>query len=158
MRRRTRIAVVLLVAVVVALLALGALPSALATGDPYYLTAEQVNESAVLAGTNATDQAGTATTTATTETGSADRPANATARAVNVTGLSERRFPYASEAFATGRSEGYRTGPFGLKEPFAHSPFDELSALRGRTPTAAGADDVVFAVDNGTFYRLAIRQ
>lgn len=45
MRRVTRNFLVGLGLVIVALLALGALPSYLGTGDPYYLTAEATNES-----------------------------------------------------------------------------------------------------------------
>lgn len=126
MRRVTRRLLIALVAVVVALLALGALPALLRSGDPYYLSATPTE--------------------------------NRTA--VDATGLSERRFPYASAALENataeraGRSGPYWRGPVGFKEAFTHSPFDELSALSGRDPNATGGD-AVFARRNGTVFRLA---
>jgi hypothetical protein len=130
MRRVTRNAVVLMLLVVVALIALGALPGLLTSGDPYYLTAESVNAS--------------------------DANVSAAA-AVNGTGLSERRFPYTTEALRNGTADPYSKGPWGLKETFTHSPFDEVSALSGRNATAV-TDDGVLVRDNGTLYRVAIRQ
>jgi len=135
MRRVTRNAVVLMLLVVVALLALGALPGLLKSGDPYYLTAEPVNAS------DASDANASA----------------ASAAAVNGTALSERRFPYTTEALRNGTAEPYWKGPWGLKETFTHSPFDEVSALSGRNATAV-TDDGVLVRDNGTLYRVAIRQ
>jgi hypothetical protein len=129
MRRVTRNAIALTVLVLVGLLALGALPGLLKSGDPYYLTAEPVNASAV----------------------GEDRTA------VNVTDLSERRFPYTTRAIRNGTSEPYWKGPWGLKETFTHSPFDEVGALSGRSATAV-TDDGVLVRDNGTFYRVAVRQ
>jgi len=129
MRRVTRNAIALMVLVLVGLLALGALPGLLKSGDPYYLTAEPVNASAV----------------------GDDRSA------VNVTGLSERRFPYTTAALRNGTSDPYWKGPWGLKETFTHSPFDEVGALSGRNATAV-TDDGVLVRDNGTFYRVAVRQ
>jgi hypothetical protein len=102
-RQLTRYAVVGFVAVCVGLLALGALPSMLGSGDPYYLTAT---------------------------------PTEADGPSVNVTDLSERRYPYLAGAIASGRSEPYRKGPVGLKESFAHSPFDEREGLVARNPDA----------------------
>jgi hypothetical protein len=136
MRRVTRNAVVLMLVVVVGLLALGALPGLLKTGDPYYLTAEPVNASDA-SDTNASAAASTA--------------------AVNGTALSERRFPYTTEALRNGTAEPYWKGPWGLKETFTHSPFDEVSALSGRNATAA-TDEGVLVRDNGTLYRVAVRQ
>jgi len=130
MRRVTRNAVVLMLVLLVALLALGALPGLLKSGDPYYLTAESVNAS--------------------------DADTNVSA-AVNGTALSERRFPYTTEALRNGTADPYWRGPWGLKETFTHSPFDEVSALSGRNATAA-TDDGVLVRDNGTLYRVAIRQ
>ena len=131
MRTITRNAVIVILAVVALLLALGALPSYLKSGDPYYVTA---------------------TTADATE-------------AVNVSNLSERRFEYTTAAVAaaaagdgTGRSDSYWRGPFGLKEGFTHSPFDEFDALTRDYPnaTAAGDDTRVYAALNGTTYRLDI--
>jgi hypothetical protein len=109
-RRITRRAITGFALVCLALLALGALPSALGAGEPYYLTAT---------------------------------PTAAEGPAVNVTGLSERRYPYLAAAIESGRSEPYREGPVGLKESFAHSPFDERDALVARNPDARREDGVL---------------
>jgi hypothetical protein len=106
------------------LLALGALPSLLGTGDPHYLRAT---------------------------------PTDADGPAVDVTGLSERRYPYLTEALASGRSAPYRTGPVGLKEAFAHSPFDERAGLVTRNPDARHGDGVL-VVDEGERYLVAVTQ
>jgi hypothetical protein len=104
----TRRALAGLALVVVALLALGAVPSALGSGDPYYLVVEP---------TDGSGEAG---------------------EAVNASLLSERRYPYLFDALVAsdGRSEAYRRGRFGLKESFAHSPFDEVDALATQNPNA----------------------
>jgi hypothetical protein len=128
MRRVTRNALLVILAVVVVLLALGALPSLLKSGDPYYLTATSENVSV---------------------------PDNATA--IDVTNFSDQRFPYMTEALHNGTSDPYWKGPWGLKGSFTHSPFDELSALRGRNATADVGEGVM-VTDNGTLYRLAVRQ
>jgi hypothetical protein len=99
----TRRAILGFFVVVLALLALGALPSLLGSGEPYYLTAT---------------------------------PTDADGPAVNVTGLSERRYPYLTAAIESGRSDAYRRGPVGLKEAFSHSPFDERQGLVARNPDA----------------------
>ncbi len=127
MRRVTRNFLVLTLVVLVGLLALGALPGLLKSGDPYYLTADPVNAS------------------------------DPSASAVDVTDLSERRFPYTTAALRNGTSGPYWRGPLGLKETFTHSPFDEVGALSGRNATAATGDGVVVD-DNGTLYRVAVRQ
>ncbi|MEA5388619.1 hypothetical protein VB779_17365 [Haloarculaceae archaeon H-GB11] len=115
MRRVTRNVILALLLVVAGLLALGALPSTLQSGDPYYLTAEEATESHA---------------------------------AVNVSNLSEQRFPYTTSAVRDGRSEPYYKGPFGLKEAFSHSPFDELAALRDRNPDAVDGE-AVYVRDGG---------
>ncbi|MFC6989725.1 hypothetical protein ACFQJD_15285 [Haloplanus sp. GCM10025708] len=122
MRPTTRRALLALFAVGVALLALGAVPSFLGSGDPYYLVATP------------TDDAGPA---------------------VNVTDLSERRYPYLTDALADDRSTPYRTGPLGLKEAFAHSPFDERDALAIRNP-AARSNGTVLVEDGGRRYRIRV--
>ena len=106
MRRVTRNLLVAIALVVVALLALGALPSYLGSGDPYYLTVEPIE-------TNAT--------------------------ATDVNNVSDRRYPYLVGAIesADGRSDGYQTGPFGMKEWFTHTPFDEVDAITQQSPAAA---------------------
>lgn len=133
MRRVTRNAVVLLLVVLVGLVALGALPGLLKSGDPYYLTAEPVNASTA-----------------------ADAGADATA-AVNATALSARQFPYTTEAVRNGTSAPYWKGPWGLKETFTHSPFDEVSALEARNASAV-TEAGILVRDNGTFYRVAVGQ
>lgn len=109
MRRVTRNLVVAVALVVVALLALGALPSYLGTGDPYYLTTEPIET---------------------------DEPT------IDVTNVSERRYPYLVGALTSddGRSDGYQTGPYGVKEPFTHSPFDEIGSLAQQRPAATTAE------------------
>ncbi|WP_117594291.1 hypothetical protein [Haloprofundus halophilus] len=124
MRPITRRVLALVVLLAVGLLALGALPSYLGTGDPYYLTAEE------------TDASGPA---------------------VNVTDFSGQRYPYLSTALAEGRSEGYQKGPFGLKESFTHSPFDERDALTTQNPDAERDGRVLVEYD-GTRYWVAVEQ
>ncbi|SEO93698.1 hypothetical protein SAMN04487948_10879 [Halogranum amylolyticum] len=113
MRRVTRNLLVGIGLVVVALLALGALPSYLGTGDPYYLTAE-----------------------------TADRT-NESVETVDVSNVSARRYPYLTGALEDGRSDGYRKGPLGLKGSFTHSPFDEFDSLVVQNPDARDGDAVL---------------
>ena len=121
MRPVTRNVLVAIAVVVVALLALGALPSYLGSGDPYYLTAEPIET---------------------------DEPT------ANVTDLSERRYPYLTAALAgdDGRSDGYRVGPYGLKEWFTHTAFDEVDAIAERVPEAATDDGVRVEHEGETYY------
>lgn len=127
MRRVTRNLVVAIVLVVVALLALGALPSYLGAGDPYYLTVEE------------TDAEGTA---------------------IDANNVSERRYPYLSEALtsADGRSDPYQEGPYGVKEHFTHTPFDEVSALARRVPEAVTDDGRVLVKHEGQRYYVDVVQ
>lgn len=131
MRQITRRVAVAIGLVVVALLALGAVPSALGTGPSYHL--------------------------AVTET-------NASGPAANVSDLSERRYPYLTEALAApdGRSSGYRRGRLGLKESFDHSPFDEVSALvaqnRDAVVETADGDRAVRVSVDGRRYRVEVRR
>jgi hypothetical protein len=120
----TRRAIVGFALVCLALLALGALPSSLGAGEPYYLTAT---------------------------------PTDVGGEAVNVTGLSERRYPYLTSAIesSSGRSDPYRRGGFGLKESFAHSPFDERDGLVARNPEAR-RDGGVLVEDGGDRYLVAV--
>ena len=130
---RTRNLVFTILAVLVVLLALGALPSLLRSGDPYYVTA----------------------------TPAEGAPGADGGTVVNASGLSGERFPYTTAAVADatadapGRSEPYWRGPVGVKEAFTHSPFDELSSLRGRTATAPDGE-AVYVRDNERLYRLAV--
>ncbi|SFK59387.1 hypothetical protein SAMN04487950_0081 [Halogranum rubrum] len=132
MRRVTRNFLVGVGLVVVALLALGALPSYLGTGDPYYLTAET---------TNVTDSA------------------NSTVEAVDVSNVSARRYPYLLGALEDGQSDGYQKGPFGLKTAFTHSPFDEYDSLVVQNPDARVDDeDAVLVEYKGQRYRVRVVQ
>ena len=119
-----------LLAVLVLLLALGAVPATLKVGDPYYLTAT------VADGDHAAVNA----------TGLSERRYPYTTRA-----LSD------AAANGSGQSAPYWKGPGEIKEAFTHSPFDELSALRMRDP-AASDGEALYVTQNGTLYRLAISQ
>ncbi|GAA0206254.1 hypothetical protein [Halobaculum roseum] len=132
MRPVTRKFLVGIVAVVLLLLALGALPSYLGSGDPYYLEATPAAE------------------------------AEGPAYELNATegGIAEQRFRYFFSAVESddGRSEAYRRGPYGLKEEFSHSPFDELSTFREFAPAGAVDGDAVFVRYNDTRYRVTVVQ
>jgi len=126
MRRVTRNFLVAIAVVVVALLALGALPSYLGSGDPYYLTAE---------------------------------PIETDAPAADVNNVSDRRYPYLTAAIGSddGRSAAYQTGPYGVKESFTHTPFNEVDALTQQVPEAA-TDDGVRVRRDGQAYYVAVVQ
>ncbi len=127
MRRVTRNLLVAIALIVVALLALGALPSYLGAGDPYYLTVEPIET---------------------------DEPA------ADVSDVSERRYPFLTSALASpdGRSEGYQLGPYGIKEWFTHTPFDEVDALTQRVPDAATDDGGVRVTDGEQTYSVTVVQ
>ncbi|MFC6756987.1 MULTISPECIES: hypothetical protein [Haloarcula] len=160
MRRVTRNFLLAMAVIAVLLLALGALPSYLKSGDPYYMTATPVGE--VGNGTaNATGEAGTTATpggTATAATASAEN-----ASVVDAGTLSERRYPYTTEALenatadTAGQSTAYYRGPVGIKGAFTHSPFDEYDSLAQQYPAAVDGDAVRVSHD-GTVYRLAVTQ
>ncbi|WP_199268513.1 hypothetical protein [Halomarina oriensis] len=124
MRTITRNFVLGLLVVLVLLLALGALPSLLGSGDPYYLVAEPVTNDSV------------------------DPDAT-----VNATGLSEQRFPYTTAALDSGRSEAYYDGAFGFKEAFTHSPFDEIDEFEARNRDAV-ENRTAFVTRGNQTYRL----
>lgn len=119
-----------LLALVLVLLALGAVPSLLGSGEPYYLTAEPTAESG---------------------------PAyNLTAEGTD--DLTRRRFEYFFSAVESpeNRSKPYRRGPVGIKESFTHSPFDELDSFRSFAPANATTTDAVFVEFEGTRYRVRV--
>jgi hypothetical protein len=118
--------VLVLVALIVAGLALGALPSLLQSGEPYHVTATPVDGE-----------------------GGYDGPT------YNATTVSERRFPFLTSAIENGESAAYYEGPLGAKEAFSHSPFDEFGALETRAPGAV-ADGVAYVTYDGTVYRVEI--
>ena len=127
MRPVTRNLLIVIAVVVLALLALGALPSYLASGDPYHLTVESTEYEGPTA---------------------------------NATGLSARRYPYLTGALDSddGRSVAYRRGPYGLKESFTHTPFDEVDALTQRAPGAAADGGVHIEHDGQTYYVAIIQE
>ncbi|WP_435062131.1 hypothetical protein [Halobaculum sp. EA56] len=129
MRPVTRTFLAVVLAVLVGLLALGALPSYLGAGDPYYLTATPAE---------------------------ADGPAYTLNASEG--GIAEQRFRYFFSAVESedGRSEAYRRGPYGLKEGFTHSPFDEVATFREFAPEGAVDGDAVFVRYNETRYRVTI--
>jgi hypothetical protein len=130
MRRVTRNLVVAILVVLALLLALGALPSYLKSGDPYYLTATPVD------GDRAAIDVGALP---------ADRYPYTTTALANAT------------TNESGSAHAYWKGPLGVKGAFTHSPFDELDALRQRNASAV-ADGTVYVSQNGTVYRLAVRR
>jgi len=124
MRRITRNAVLVLVAVAVLLLALGVLPGLLKTGDPYRVTAVEVS------------------------------PGNTTAdpaAAINGSALSGRQYPYTTTALDEGESDAYWKGYVGVKETFTHSPFDEIGALESRNASARTDEGVLVRYDDTLF-------
>jgi len=130
MRRVTRNLILALLAVVVLLLALGALPSYLKSGDPYYLTATPVEENRTAIEVSDLP---------------ADRYPYTTAALAN------------ASANASGQSAPYWRGPVGLKGALTHSPFDERDALAQRNASAVDGD-AIYVRQNNTVYRLAITQ
>jgi len=130
MRQITRRVTVVVLALLVFLLALGALPSYLGSGDPYYLTATPVsgNQTAIDVATLP-----------------ADRYPYTTGGLGNATSAQ------------SGRSEPYWRGPIGIKGAFTHSPFDELDALAQRNGSAVDGE-AVYVRQNDTIYRLAVAQ
>jgi len=127
--------------VVVLLLALGALPGLLKSGDPYYLTATQI--------------------------GADELSSDEQSAAIEAATLSERRYEYTTAALAdaengTGIADPYWKGPLGIKGAFTHAPFDELDALRSNYPDATDGDAVYVRTnttgESVTFYRLSVTQ
>jgi hypothetical protein len=141
MRTRTRNFILAILAVVVALMALGAVPGLLKSGDPYYLTAEPQGAynatNGTLAGTNQT--------------------------AIDAGNLSGQRYPFttaavsAAGANATGQSDPYWRGPTGFKEAFTHSVFDERESLT-RQNDGAVSEERIYVHDGETVYLLTITQ
>jgi hypothetical protein len=135
MRRVTRNFLLAMGIIVIVLLALGALPSYLRSGDPYYITATPIGEA---------------------ENGTT----NGSVVAAN---LSERRYPYTTAALtdatteSVGQSAPYYRGPIGIKGAFTHSPFDEYDALVQQYDAAVDGEGVRVQQD-GTVYRLAVTQ
>ncbi|MEF8883409.1 MAG: hypothetical protein V5A34_12905 [Halapricum sp.] len=129
MRRITRNFLLGVLVVVVLLLGLGALPSLLKSGDPYYVTATEVD---------------------------IDHPAvdagNLSERRFEYTVAA-----LADANDGPGYSEPYWKGPIGIKGAFTHSPFDELESLQARYPNATD-ESAVYVRENVTLYRLNVTQ
>jgi hypothetical protein len=136
MRTVTRNLVLVLLAVVVALLALGALPGYLGSGDPYYVEATTA------------DGGGPAVV-------AEDLSERRFPYAFGA--LSAAR-----DGEQPARSEAYYEGPVGFKEAFTHTPFDEFGEFESRNREAVerGGDspvgDVAHLTYEGTRYRLEI--
>jgi hypothetical protein len=128
----TKKAIYVIFAVVVVLLALGALPGLLKSGDPYYLTATAATPAGNATPFNASEVTGN--------------------RFPYITAALER-----ASAGEPGRSDPYWRGPVGFKGAFTHSPFDEENALSRQYPNAS-ADGGVYTSHDGTVYRLTIVQ
>ncbi|MFT4884537.1 MAG: hypothetical protein ACI8U4_002053 [Natronomonas sp.] len=125
--------------VIVVLLALGAVPSLIETGDPYYVEATAVDDSeAAIAADNFSEQRFPYAFDALNAAAAGEDPA---------------------------RSEAYYTGPGGVggfKEGFTHTPFEEIDEFESRNAAAVqrGAEspvgDTVFVDYEGQQYRLEI--
>jgi len=127
MRRRTRNVTLAILGIVAVLLALGALPGLLRSGDPYVVVAEADGDHAAVDVTNLSTQ----------------RYPYVSAALANASNT------------AAGRSGRYWRGPVGVKEVFTHSPFDEFDALSSRQPNATVDGDIYVRTGAGRF-RLAI--
>ena len=132
----TKKALAILGVILVLLLALGALPGFLKSGDPYYLTVEPTDRT--LASENATMPVAE---------NLSDRTYRYTWQALRDAGASED---------GSGRSSAYWKGYVGFKEAFTHSPFDEIDAYRTSYASAfVGEDSLLISYENQT-YRLAV--
>ena len=135
MRPVTRNVVLVIVGLLVVLLALGALPGLIQTGDPYYV------EAAASSGTGPAVDGGDLS----------ERRFPYSTTAVK-----------AAAGADPGRSEPYYTGVVGFKEAFTHTPFAEFEEFEARNPPAversgdSPAGDVAYFRENGTRYRLEI--
>lgn len=142
MRRVTRNFVVSILVVLVLLLGLGALPSYVQTGDPYYVEATVADGDGPAIDLDALSE----------------ERFPYTFEAVSATGTeSDERSDSSS-----GRSTAYYTGPVGVKERFTHTPFDEFdefqtrqSGALDRSPTSP-VGDVAYVTADGVGYRLEI--
>ncbi|WP_136716724.1 hypothetical protein [Halorientalis salina] len=128
MRRVTRNLILGLLVVIALLLALGAVPTYLKSGDPYYLTATPIEENR-------------------TAIDAADLPGDR--YPYTMTALAN------ASATESGQSDPYWKGPIGVKGAFTHSPFDERDALSQRNASAVDGD-TIYVRQNNTVYRLEI--
>ena len=76
---------------------------------------------------------------------------------VDVTELTDHRYPYVSSALETGRSDPYERGFTAITEWFTHTPFDEFNALAARNPEAViEPETAIYVRENDDHYRLEI--
>jgi hypothetical protein len=139
MRPIARNLILAILGVVVVLLAFGAVPSLLQTGDPYYVEATVAEEPGpAITADNFSEQRFPYTFGALAAAADGDDPA---------------------------RSEAYYTGPGGVggfKEAFTHTPFEEVDEfeLRNEAAVSRSGDspvgDVVYVDYEDTRYRLEI--
>jgi hypothetical protein len=136
MRQITRRVTIAVLVAIVLLLALGALPGYLKSGDPYYMTATTTDDRTAIPADSLAP----------------NRYPYAAAALANATDAAG-----SGTANATGRSDPYWRGPIGVKGAFTHSPFDEFDAIRQRNRSAT-TETAVFVRQNGTVYRLEVTQ
>ncbi|QLD89350.1 hypothetical protein HWV07_10040 [Natronomonas salina] len=136
MRTVTRNLVVAVLAVVAVLLALGALPGYLGSGDPYYVEATTAEgDGAAVVADNLSERRFPYAFEALGSLEAGEEPA---------------------------RSEAYYEGPVGFKESFTHTPFDEFGEFESRNRDAVERDadspvgDVAYLEYDGQRYRLEI--
>lgn len=135
MRPITRNLVVGLLVFVGLLLALGAVPSHIQTGDPYHVEATAIDVGGPSVDADVLSE----------------RRFPYTFGALNATA-----------GTAPGRSEPYYTGPVGFKEGFTHTPFEEFEEFEGRNSAAVerSADspvgDIAYVEFENQRYRLEI--
>ncbi|PSQ23835.1 hypothetical protein BRD04_02245 [Halobacteriales archaeon QS_9_67_17] len=126
MRPVTRNLVVGLLVVTVLLLALGATPSLLRSGDPYYVAATPAEPPAETAPVNA-----------------------------STLSEQRFPYTLAAVGSGDGRSDAYYRGPVGVKGAFTHSPFDETGAYAEQYPDAVTPNGTYVRFENTT-YRLTV--
>lgn len=137
MRPVTRNAVFVILGLLVALLALGALPGLIETGDPYYVEASVAADGSgpAVAAENLSERRFPYSFGAVEAADAGDTPA---------------------------RSDPYYTGVVGLKGAFTHAPFSEFEEFETLSPAAVDSHgdrpvgDVAYLRADGTRYRLEI--
>lgn len=122
-----------ILAVLAILVAMGALPGLLKSGDPYYVEAAPTEEDdrPAIAIENVSEARYPYTTAAVADASPTDR----------------------------GLSEPYWQGPVGIKGAFTHSPFDEREAFGNLNASVDGQaldGSAAYVRSNGTVYRVAV--
>lgn len=138
MRRVTRNAVLVVLGTLSLLLALGALPGYLQSGDPYYVEATVA------------------------ETGGDGPAVNTSSLSPRRFPYTFSALDAAEAGASPARSDAYYQGPVGAKDTFSHSPFDEYAGLENRNSSAVDrtdgspVGDVAIVLHEGQRYRLEI--